>query len=265
MTSKINIGLISDYGEDCIYSNALIFNFKAVYNNIEVYQIATQIKSKSIQYIAFLLNVSITQFPKNTIFFIAFDCNLNKYKNVSVIKNKNNYIVTFNPQIANYLTTESTPMLYEIPISYFKHLTTFPELEIYKEVLNIICNTNYLETKFSSKLIDKFFTNEVVHSDIKSVIKGNIIYIDSNENLIVNISKQLFDYYQTKHKYFSIEFGRKNKIKLISANYLDNIGGDLIAIFNNWGYLEIAINEGKASSLLGMVIGNSLLIEFYDK
>ena len=265
MTSKINIGLISDYGDDCIYSNALIFNFKSVYNNIEVYHLANKIKSKSIQHISFLLNVSLTHFPENTIFFVAFDCNINKHKKVSIIKINDKYIVTFNQQIADYLTTEATPLMYEIPISYFKYQITFPELEIFKEVLNIICNTDYFETKFEFKLLDKFFTNEIILGDARSVIKGNVIYIDSNENLIININKNMFDYYQSKHNFFSIEFGRKNKINIISANYTDNTGGDLIAIFNNWGYLEIAINEGKASSLLGMGIGNSLLIEFYDK
>jgi S-adenosylmethionine hydrolase len=78
---------------------------------------------------------------------------------------------------------------------------------------------------------------------------------------MVNIKKDLFDKLR-KGRNFSIFFKRFDPIKRISEHYHDVPIGDTLCLFNSSGYLEIAINMGKASSLLGLKIDESIQIDF---
>ena len=91
-------------------------------------------------------------------------------------------------------------------------------------------------------------------------------YIDNYENLITNIPKSLFD---------KVRGGRNFTIKICSGIYkINEIRNayqekdvqiaDLIALFGTHGFLEIAMNRGKASSLLGMERDSAVDIYFEE-
>jgi len=82
-------------------------------------------------------------------------------------------------------------------------------------------------------------------------IEGQIIFIDSFENVIVNISHEQFEE-QRKGRSFRIVFKRDETIDRISESYADVPEGEKLAIFNSAGYLEIAINKGNAAGLFGL-------------
>jgi len=104
-------------------------------------------------------------------------------------------------------------------------------------------------------LNEKYFISPVV---VNNVIKGNVLYIDSYENVITNISRGLFRM-TTKGKSFSINFrGSNYEIRKISQSYNDVEPGEKLAIFSTTDLLEIAINQGKAGSLLGLHPNDSI-------
>ncbi|MET6996681.1 SAM hydrolase/SAM-dependent halogenase family protein [Chitinophaga defluvii] len=82
-------------------------------------------------------------------------------------------------------------------------------------------------------------------------IEGQIIHIDSFENVVVNITRQQFEA-QRKHRKFRIFFRRDEVIHQISETYADVAEGQKLALFNAAGYLEIAINKGNAAGLFGL-------------
>jgi S-adenosylmethionine hydrolase len=82
-------------------------------------------------------------------------------------------------------------------------------------------------------------------------IEGQIVFIDSFENVIVNITKAQFEE-QRKGRRFKIVFKRDEVIEKISDSYADVQEGEKLAIFNSAGYLEIAINKGNAAGLFGL-------------
>lgn len=55
--------------------------------------------------------------------------------------------------------------------------------------------------------------------------------------------------------------GGNYEITNISQSYLDVSEGELLALFDSEDQLEIAINKGKASSLLGLGIDDIVRIE----
>ncbi len=82
-------------------------------------------------------------------------------------------------------------------------------------------------------------------------IEGQIIFIDSFENVIVNITREQFEE-QRNGRPFRIVFKRDEVIDRISDSYADVPEGEKLALFNSAGYLEIAINKGNAAGLFGL-------------
>jgi S-adenosylmethionine hydrolase len=94
----------------------------------------------------------------------------------------------------------------------------------------------------------------------ESLIRGSIIYVDAFHNMVVNVSKDLFSKARRERNY-TISF-RREKISNISESYHDVEEGEMLCLFNSAGYLEIAVNSGKASNLLGLNVGDTVQIDF---
>ena len=101
----------------------------------------------------------------------------------------------------------------------------------------------------------------------KKTITGKVIYIDNYENVITNISEELFMEIG-QGRSFTIQV-RNNEIKQVVRSYAEVIrfdidknkrmeGGKELALFNSLGLLELAIyksnpqHTGGASSLFGL-------------
>jgi len=64
-----------------------------------------------------------------------------------------------------------------------------------------------------------------------------------------------------KGRRFTIEF-RGESVQRLHTSYQDAPVGEIVALFGSTGHLEIAINQGNASSLLGLEINDPVRIEF---
>ena len=99
----------------------------------------------------------------------------------------------------------------------------------------------------------------------ESLINGSVVYIDSYRNAITNIPEELFEKIR-KNRPFEI-FIQSNhyKINKINRTYNETSEGELLALFNSLGMLEIAINNGNVADLLNLHINSIIRIKFYDK
>ena len=84
-------------------------------------------------------------------------------------------------------------------------------------------------------------------------------YID---NVVVNINKKLFDEF-VGDKQFLISF-RQHKIGSLSKHYSDVPEGEVLALFNDAGYLEISMNRANAAGLLGLAYGSLVMLEVFE-
>ncbi|MNT01780.1 S-adenosyl-l-methionine hydroxide adenosyltransferase [compost metagenome] len=113
-------------------------------------------------------------------------------------------------------------------------------------------------------------------ADDGNSIKGNIIYIDHFGNVVTNISKKQF-LEISRGRPYEIVMNPKS-IKTILPNYsaiatsdkypIKTYEGEKLAIFNEAGFLEIAIfrsnpsKVGSANSLLGLNYRDVITIKF---
>jgi hypothetical protein len=97
----------------------------------------------------------------------------------------------------------------------------------------------------------------------KNIIRGTIIHIDRFGNLISNITKQTFERIRANRD-FAVYFRHKDPITKISSHYHKVAVGDELCTFNMSEHLEIAINMGNASEVLGINLDDSIQIDFFD-
>ena len=103
-------------------------------------------------------------------------------------------------------------------------------------------------------------------TDDLSEIKGQIVYIDSFGNCVTNISQKQFNdtirgrnfEIVIKNKKFSRLHKSYSDFPVSDVKQLKDLEGDFLALFNENGYLEIAIYKsnpktvGSAATLLGL-------------
>ena len=95
-----------------------------------------------------------------------------------------------------------------------------------------------------------------------NTIRGTVIYVDNYGNVISNISETLFKEVG-KGRSFTISFRVPGyDIHHISKSYTDVPQSEKLALFGMTGFLEIAINVGNASHLLGLHLNDIVRIEF---
>ena len=98
----------------------------------------------------------------------------------------------------------------------------------------------------------------VINSDH---IRAMVIHIDHNENVIINLKKE--DFMRLRNgRSFYVYYKQHNPISHISNHYADVPVGDVLCRFNSMGYLELAINMGKAASMLNLARNETIQIDF---
>ena len=94
-------------------------------------------------------------------------------------------------------------------------------------------------------------------------IRGTAIHIDHYDNVVFNITREIFE--QTcAGRPFELYYKRHDPVTKIQSKYYDVPIGEVLCRFNDLGFLELAINMGKAASLLGIKVDDMVQIHFID-
>lgn len=91
-------------------------------------------------------------------------------------------------------------------------------------------------------------------------LRGAVTYVDSFGNCLTNITWEDFTR-MGDYKSMRIYTGRREYIEKISFSYDEVNEGEKVATFNPKGFLEIAINKGSATLLLGLKEGSIIMLE----
>ena len=93
----------------------------------------------------------------------------------------------------------------------------------------------------------------------ESQIKGEIIWIDHFGNAITNIGHQHLQIIDPELK-LQINF-RDQQISRLSESYSTVPVGTTLALISSFDYLEISVNQGSASQICNLSLGDSVLVQ----
>ena len=104
----------------------------------------------------------------------------------------------------------------------------------------------------------------VLPSMTSASMVGRAVYIDSYRNVVTNITRHDFER-AARGRAFEIWVGSAHyRITKISERYGDVPDGELVALFNVSGFMEIAMNKGALADMLSLSLQSTVLVKFYD-
>jgi S-adenosyl-L-methionine hydrolase (adenosine-forming) len=256
------VTLISDWNSADYYIGAIKGRILGSCPDTLVVDINHQIVSHNINQAAFVLKNSYKNFPEGTIHIIAVQSEATKEKPFAIVKYEGHYFIGADNGLF-FLSMDPEP--HEIvAIKDSENPGSFPELDVFANAAIALINDKSMD-KIGEKRDKVYRQLPFIPTIDESVLVGKVIYIDSFQNVITNIDKTTFEKVG-QNRIFTIYVQSKgNRITRINKSYNETSEGELLAIFNSAGYLEIAIRNGKIAELFNLTTNSSVRIVFDEK
>lgn len=252
------ITLTTDFGSQDLYVAMLKGSIISAQPHVNFIDLTHNIKNFNIVQAAYSVKYTYREFPAGTIHIVSVHNFYTPHPKYLVIKHEEHYFIGPDNGVFS-LAFEQKPLeCYEIPCESYSILS-------YKDAFTYA--VDYLMKGLSidglgkncSEIIERFSLQAITG---ERMIRGTVIHIDHYENVILNITKDLWDRYSYYHR-FALFFKRHDPITQLSTSYADVAIGENLCLFNSANHLEIAINMGTASSMLSLELEDAIQIEFY--
>lgn len=255
------IALLTDFGLQDHYAGVLKAVILRINPKVKLVDLCHQIPPQDILQGALTLKSAYRYFPKKTIFLAVVDPGVGSKRNAIILKTKDHVFVAPDNGILSPLATEGGPKQFFQIINerYFLHpvSNTFHGRDVFAPVAAFL-SKGIPPAKFGPELKRISSVNiPKPRWDKKSkTLLGSIIHMDRFGNLTTNIEeKDLADY-----KRGCVIRIKDKLIKGLRHAYTDAENGQVLAIINSSGYLEIAVSQGSASQLLNVKKGETVSI-----
>ncbi|MCX6235215.1 MAG: SAM-dependent chlorinase/fluorinase [Bacteroidetes bacterium] len=255
------ITLTSDWGLKDPYLASVKGTILTQLPDATIVDISHNIAPFDLNQASFIIRNSYKSFPLNSIHILSINPEASIQTPHTVVRHDGYFFIGADNGIFSLIFDKEPEQIVEIDIFQDSDYFTFPTRDVFVKAAVHIAKGGRIEDLGTVKSsVNKFYTFQPVVDS--QVIKGKVMYIDAFENLITNITETLFRSVG-KGKKFQISFRTPGyNIISISKSYSDVPEGEMLAIFGSTGFLEIAMNKGNASSLLGMEIDDMVRIEF---
>lgn len=271
------ITLTTDYGLKDHFVGALKGKILSEYSEAKIIDISHEIDPFNTVEASYIIGASYASFPKGTVHLIGVDMEHNKENQHIVMQWNDHYFIAADNGILSMLSQKIVPQKI-VAINIHDRLPSdAADLDVF---VTVAC---HLAKGGLMNVIGKEINSIKQVTDLQAVLsadgnslKGHVIYIDHFGNVITNISKKYF-IEVAKGRPYEIVLKTKN-IKTILPNYsaiassdkypIKSYEGEKLAIFNEAGFLEIAIfrsnpsKVGSANSLLGLNYRDIIIIKF---
>ncbi|XOD66920.1 MAG: S-adenosyl-l-methionine hydroxide adenosyltransferase family protein [Flavobacteriales bacterium Tduv] len=242
----------------------------------QVVDITHDISPFDIEEAVYIIKSSYNAFPKGSIHLIGVDTEIRLHRRHIAMSVDGHYFICSDNGILALICSEYRP-------------EKVVELEVYQDESSVSSSTKKIFSRAACHLlrwgkleiigrsIDRFKSPTELKPQVKenNSLIGTVIYIDHFGNVVINITKKLFD-----------EVGKKRPFEVQARNYVfreiyrhyseavkdptreDHYHGDALVRFNPSGYLEIAVYKsnprtvGGAETLLGLRRGASVHVKF---
>ncbi|CAM3542593.1 SAM-dependent chlorinase/fluorinase [Flavobacterium gelidilacus] len=270
------ITLTSDFGYKDHYVGALKGKILSQFLEAKIVDLSHQINYFNIFETSYIIEASYKNFPKNTVHIVCV--NAERIENVKhiVLQWEDQFFIAADNGILNALIQKKKAQKIAV-ITIHDRLEDTSDMNVFATVAcHLAKGGNISVIGKEIEALSEFYTQKLTISDTFEEIKGTIIYIDHFGNCVTNITKKAFDEV-AKNRSFEIKFKNKT-LNRVHKNYSDFIvspnkslkkyEGDYLAIFNEAGYLEIAIYNGTpdslgtATSLIGLRFRDSVTVKF---
>lgn len=271
------ITLTTDFGLKDHFVGALKGKIISGYQEAQIIDISHDIDLFNVSEASYIVGAAYNSFPKGTVHLIGVDAELTKDNRHIAMQWNDHYFICADNGILSMLTQKIIPQkIVEINI-HDRLPEGSTEMDAFVAVACHIAKGGQLSVigREITEIKEMSELQPIVAADQNS-IKGYIAYIDHFGNCVTNVTEKLVRD-TAKGREFEIKFSTKT-IKSVRKNYSDftvrenftikDYEGDKLAIFNEAGFLEIAIYRsnpqtvGSAATLLGLKFRDVINVVF---
>lgn len=260
------ITLTTDFGLKDHFVGALKGKILSEFREAVVVDISHHIDHFNVSEASYVIGSAYAAFPKGTVHLIGVDCELTVENRHIAMQWNDHYFICADNGILSILIQKIVPQkIVEINIH-----DRLPEgsaaTDVFVTVACHLARGGLLNVigKEIKKIKEVNELQPVIAAD--GSIRGNVVYIDHFGNCVTNITKKMFKD-AGRGRDYEIVFSNRT-IKTIKSGYSDfnlkdrptlkDFEGERLALFNDAGFLEIAIYRsnpatvGSAATLLGL-------------
>lgn len=271
------ITLITDFGHKDYFVGALKGKILSEQKEAVIVDISHEIDLFNTLEASYCIEAAYSNFPKGTIHIIGVDSERVGDTQHIAMQWDDHYFICADNGILNTLIQKKIPQKIVAITIHDRLNINASDMDVFVAVACHIARGGLLNV--IGKEIPTLKPVSVLTSSITddlSEIKGQIVYIDSFGNCVTNISQKQFND-TVRGRKFEIIIKNK-KITRLHKSYSDfpisdtkqlkDLEGDFLALFNENGYLEIAIYKsnpktvGSAATLLGLHFRDSISVKF---
>ena len=271
------ITLITDFGHKDYFVGALKGKILSEQKEAVIVDISHEIDLFNTLEASYCIEAAYSNFPKGTIHIIGVDSERVGDTQHIAMQWDDHYFICADNGILNTLIQKKIPQKIVAITIHDRLNTDVSDMDVFAAVACHISRgglLNVIGKEIQSLKSISVLTSTI--SDDLAEIKGQIVYIDSFGNCVTNISQKQFNDTIRSRKFEIII--KNKKITRLHKSYSDfpvsdtkqlkDLEGDFLALFNENGYLEIAIYKsnpktvGSAATLLGLHFRDTVSIKF---
>lgn len=221
--------------------------------------ISHNVKTHDIVQAAYILRNAYVDFPEGTIHLASIHNLSEADSRLVVFSHRGHFFVGPDNGLFSLVLEELPQEVRQIPLD---SQSPFPIKEAFARAVDHLLVQQTIEALGSAceEMVEKISLYPVVSED---QLRGTVIYIDHFGNAVINIRRNLFERVQDERR-FELFFKRHDPIRRLSRHYRDVAVGEPLCLFNASGHLEVAVNAGRASTLLGLKVEDTIQINFFD-
>lgn len=254
------ITITSDFGISDPYLAVMKGNLLTQLPDVHIIDISNQIDKFNIAQAAYILKQASPNFPPNTVHLVSVGASSAEMEFI-IIKHQQQYFIGLDNGLFS-LVFENEPILaYQLNLSAPPELASFPEKSILIQAASHLARGGVPEVigEPIQALRAMMSYAPVIQTD---TIRASVVHIDSYGNVITNLTAEIF-HKIAMDRAVDIRFRIPHaRVTQISRSYAEVDPGDIVALFNATGHLEIAFHTGNASGLLGIRINDTISINF---
>lgn len=254
------ITITTDLGTSDYYLAALKGSILKAFDAVQMVDLNCNIRQYNIRQAAYNIREAFKYFPAKTIHVAHLNANAANPK-ILLVKHQEQFVVTFDNTLLSLLPKEFTAEVFALNNTLLKKedMFLFDALALVVSRLAQGKNLREIATPYLEFEKKNLLKATITNMGIKGIVEATDVF----GNVITNIHRDLF-YEYVKDQPFEIAINHET-ISTISKGYYEAEEGDIIAVFNSSGFLEIAIKENKASNLLGLSVDNAVLVTLVAK
>lgn len=258
------ITLTTDLGLRDYYLASVKGSIYSELTNVSVVDISHEITKFNVQEAAFLLKNCYADFPKGTIHITGVQTDYGNSNSHLLIERDGHYFLGSDNGLFSIMFDDNNFTARKLHIPPDITDLTFAAKSLYVRAAVFLAKggkPGVLGSEYND--VNKAITIQPIANE--NNIRGMVSHIDSYGNLITNITKQLYDRVSRK-RIGKVEFRDSSfNINQIAKYYTDVTAGEATAIFNSAGLMEVSINSGNASKLMGMKVNDPVTVTFQNK